>query len=451
MSTPLYDALVAKVRDWSNRDTESLPDSVLKDSLDYASETAYRELRIQGMEKVFKFEANAKGNTFDVPSDLKEFISVRQIKTVNQNVAGTETFSFTAEANQTLFSEKDKDDKTLTYVAGSILVTLNGVFLDPSTDYTASNGLSISLNSAAFEGDVLNVVAFNSIVDSASVKTFLYTATSGQTVFTGVDTNNKTLSYKLNRVLVTKNGIFLTNGVDYTATNKTSITLTSGAALDDEIKIVSFQETSVYSSNVSTVERNEKLYENRSDYRSFVNEAGTQYARRIWTRQADKILVHPEFVANDSFEIYYYSDGSDLGTEYAVTSANFQAGLLENSDSDGVQFTSSSTGVTALYFLSSASNPPVADEDVPSENSGGSYTTAYYFKGKEQPHHLRDNQERLLIYLSLSFINDYLGENNESMKYYQKASELIQRLNNAEVFKESSGGNIRVNFDGPLI
>ena len=37
MSTPLYDALVTKVRDWSNRDTSALPDAIIKDSLGYAS------------------------------------------------------------------------------------------------------------------------------------------------------------------------------------------------------------------------------------------------------------------------------------------------------------------------------------------------------------------------------------------------------------------------------
>jgi hypothetical protein len=402
MSTPLYDSLVSKVRDWSNRDTESLPDSVLKDSLNYASETAYRELRIQGMEKIYEFEADNKGNSFDIPSDLKEFISVRQIKTINQNVAGTATYSFTAEASQTLFTGNDNYSEKFSYIPGSILVTLNGVFLDPLTDYVATDGISLNLQSAAFSDDQLNVVAFNSIIDSASLQNYIYTATANQTIFSGADTNNNTLAYKLNRVLVTKNGIFLNPGVDYTATTKTSITLTSGAAANDEIKIVSFNETTIYATKVSNVERNETIYDNRADYRSFVNEAGNQYNRQLWTRRADKIIVHPEFAKDDSFEIYYYSDGSNLGVEYAVTSANFQAGLLENSDSEGIQYTSSSTGVTALYFLSSASNPPVADEDVPSENSGGSYTNAYYFKGKEQPHYLRDNQERLLIYTPLT-------------------------------------------------
>ncbi|MDA7496074.1 hypothetical protein N8457_00130 [bacterium] len=438
MSTPLYDALVAKVRDWSNRDSESLPDSIIKDSLEYAAESAYRELRLQGMEKIYTFEADNDGNTFNVPSDLKEFISLRQLSSATSNVAGTETYSYTATTGQTLFSGDDDNGEKLQYVPGAILVTVNGVFLSPS-DYTATNGLSIVLGSAAFAQDEIEVVAFNSIVDSSSITTFEYTATAGQTTFTGADTNNNTLSYKLNRVLVTINGVYQSPS-SFTATNRTSIVLNSGASLNDQVKIVSFNETTVYSSEVSTVERETTVYENRADYRTFVSDCSNKYSLYLWTRQGDKIVVNPKFKKGDAFELFYYSNGTDLGTEYAVTSANFQNGLLETSDS--------SNG-TALYFTSAST--PVVGEDVPSNNQGGSYTNAFYFKGKEQPHFLRDNQERLLIYGALSFINDYLGETNESTKYETKAAQLIQRLLNEEVFKESSGGNVRINFEGPLI
>jgi len=94
MSTPLYDALVTKVRDWSNRDSESLPDSIIKDSLGYASETAYRELRLQGMEKVYSFEADNDGNTFNVPSDLKEYISLRQLTVLSIQLLVRKLFLF---------------------------------------------------------------------------------------------------------------------------------------------------------------------------------------------------------------------------------------------------------------------------------------------------------------------------------------------------------------------
>lgn len=439
MSTPLYDALVTKVRDWSNRDSESLPDSIVKDSLGYASETAYRELRLQGMEKVYSFEADNDGNTFNVPSDLKEYISLRQVTSAFANVAGTETFSFTATTGQATFIGNDNDDKRLVYIPNSILVTLNGVFLS-SSDYTASNGVSITLTVPTFSSDELNVVAFNSVLDSASIETFEYTATAGQTTFTGVDDNNNELSYKLNRVLVIINGIYQAAS-SFTAADRTSIIISPAANLNDKIEIISFNETSVYSSEVSTIERDTVTYDNRADYRSFVSDSTNKYSSYLWTRRGDKIIVNPPFKKGDAFELYYYSDGSNLGSEYPVTSANFQKGLVESSSLEA--------GGTPLYFTSATT--PVIGEDIPSNTQGGAYTNVFYYKGLEEPNYLRDNQERLLIYIALSFINDYLGEDTASQKYETKSASLIQRLSNEEVFKQASGGNVRVNFDGPLI
>jgi len=291
MSTPLYDALVTKVRDWSNRDAESLPESIIKDSLEYAAESAYRELRLQGMEKVYSFEADNDGNTFDVPNDLKEFISLRQLSSATSNVAGTETYSYTATTGQALFSGADDDGKQLQYVPNAILVTVNGVFLSPS-EYTAANGLSLTLTSAAFAQDEINIVAFNSIIDSTSIATFEYTATSGQTNFTGADNNNNTLAYKLNKVLVTINGVYQ-DPANFTATNRTSVVLNTPAASNDEVKIVSFNETTVYSSQVSTVEKETVVYDNRTDYRTFVSDCSNKYSLYLWTRRGDKIVVNP--------------------------------------------------------------------------------------------------------------------------------------------------------------
>jgi hypothetical protein len=50
----------------------------------------------------------------------------------------------------------------LAYVQQNLIVTLNGIVLEDGTDYTASNGTSIVLTSAAAAGDEMNIVAFKS-------------------------------------------------------------------------------------------------------------------------------------------------------------------------------------------------------------------------------------------------------------------------------------------------
>ena len=55
-----------------------------------------------------------------------------------------------------------------------------------------------------------------------------------------VSTSNQTtysITYTPNAILVFLNGILLDNGVDYTATNGTSIVLTNGAAADDVLTV----------------------------------------------------------------------------------------------------------------------------------------------------------------------------------------------------------------------
>ena len=60
-------------------------------------------------------------------------------------------------------------------------------------------------------------------INTASVTEFV--ASSSQTTFT--------VDYTVGEILVFLNGILLDNGVDYTATNGTSVVLTNGAAADD--------------------------------------------------------------------------------------------------------------------------------------------------------------------------------------------------------------------------
>jgi len=68
---------------------------------------------------------------------------------------------------------------------------------------------------------------------------FEYTATAGQTTFSGSDSNSATLAYDAGFIDVYLNGVKLA-GADYTATSGTSVVLASGAALNDILMIVAY-------------------------------------------------------------------------------------------------------------------------------------------------------------------------------------------------------------------
>ena len=67
-----------------------------------------------------------------------------------------------------------------------------------------------------------------------------YTATSGQTTFSGSDDNSATLSYTVDNLQVVMNGVIL-DPSDFTATNGTSVVLASGAAANDLVNIYAFK------------------------------------------------------------------------------------------------------------------------------------------------------------------------------------------------------------------
>jgi hypothetical protein len=69
---------------------------------------------------------------------------------------------------------------------------------------------------------------------------FKFTATASQTTFTGVDDNSATLAYDAGFLDVYLNGIRLVNGTDFTASNGSSIVLTTGANASDILEVVAY-------------------------------------------------------------------------------------------------------------------------------------------------------------------------------------------------------------------
>jgi hypothetical protein len=100
---------------------------------------------------------------------MKVYTASGWIAASSASVATLATFEFVATAGQTVFSGADANSATLSYVAPAIIVTLNGVRLRPGDDYTATNGTSITLVSAAALNDELVVDAFGSFLVANTV------------------------------------------------------------------------------------------------------------------------------------------------------------------------------------------------------------------------------------------------------------------------------------------
>ena len=187
-----------------------------------------------------------------VPLNLPDFPST----------LGLQKFRYLASQGQTIFSGSDANGNTLSYDNGNILIYLNGVLIVEGPDYTANDGLTVTIQQAINANDEILIVSmsrmFNIDLDSdyinskvanyldnsfpdteATVDVFKFTATASQVAFSNGDDNGNTLSYNPGNILVHLNGVLLTSD-DYTATNGTVITITPAASLNDELVVTSF-------------------------------------------------------------------------------------------------------------------------------------------------------------------------------------------------------------------
>jgi len=123
--------------------------------------------------------------------------------------------SFTATGGQTTFS--------VIYVVGYIQVYVNGVLLN-DTDYTASNGTTVVLNTGRIAGDIVETVAFNTSVvipGGYSANTILFGNTAGYLTGTanltyngtnvGIGTSSPGVKLDVVMDTVGENGIYIRN------------------------------------------------------------------------------------------------------------------------------------------------------------------------------------------------------------------------------------------------
>lgn len=157
------------------------------------------------------------------------------------------TFIFSADSGDAVFTGTDDNGSNLSYDVGNILVQLNGVILVSGEDYTATDGTTITLTEAADSGDDIVVNAFNKgtvAFGQAIEQDFKYDVVGTQGVFRDSDINGNVLNVNALGTIVTINGLTLRPVNDYTITNN-EITLTAPADSGDEVLIRSFKTLSL--------------------------------------------------------------------------------------------------------------------------------------------------------------------------------------------------------------
>ena len=112
-------------------------------------------------------------------SNLKDLLDVDDDPTVNNGILIYNTanstytltsipqgafveYEYTAANGQTNFAGNDNNSASLNYrSADALKVYLNGILLENTTDYTATNGANVVLTSGASNNDILQIHSFN--------------------------------------------------------------------------------------------------------------------------------------------------------------------------------------------------------------------------------------------------------------------------------------------------
>ena len=148
-------------------------------------------------------------------------------------------------SGNTVFSGADNSSNTLKYTVGALQVYLNGVLLQPTTDYTAANGNSITLVNAAANGDLLQVIAW-----------FKSIGTGADTVqqLTGVDGSETEFTLATNPINENQTTIFI-NGVYQNKTTYsvagTTLTFSSAPANGATVEVVTHSSNLVVDTTVA--------------------------------------------------------------------------------------------------------------------------------------------------------------------------------------------------------
>ena len=150
--------------------------------------------------------------------------------------------------------------------AGTIEAIVDSAYVSLRDRFQDSSGITAIVDSAYVQARQSNVGGggggldsaatislINSVNDSSTRQfTYTYTASAGQTSFSGSDDNGASLAYSTGNILTFLNGILLIDSADYTATTGNSIVLNSAASLNDILNVTKFTSGTSSSSSGGT-------------------------------------------------------------------------------------------------------------------------------------------------------------------------------------------------------
>jgi hypothetical protein len=144
-------------------------------------------------------------------------------------------YKFIAAGGETSVSGADASSQTLSYLAGKEQVYLNGVLLARTSDYTATNGTSITSLAALALNDIVEIITFTAFDLATAIDKTLFDAKGDLLVATAADTPGKltvgTNGQYLQADSSTATGLTWSTVSGYSAPTLGSTSIASGATV----------------------------------------------------------------------------------------------------------------------------------------------------------------------------------------------------------------------------
>jgi len=237
-----------------------------------------------------------------------------------------------------------------------------------ASDPTLDNDGNALLTGALYWNTTINAMKTWSgtqwvgIASAAQIFRYRYTVSAGQTSVSGPDVNASTLSYLANYEQVYLNGIMLVRGVDYTASNGTSITGIAAMAAGDTVEVITFTQFDLVTQAVLVT-----IFDSKGDI--IVATANDSYARL-------GVGTNGQYLVADSTQSvglkwttldlspYLTASSAATLTNKTISAANNTITGLVNQTNGTVSTASVSLGVVRNIWTSTADPSGGADGDV---------------------------------------------------------------------------------------
>lgn len=173
------------------------------------------------------------------------------------------------------------------------------------------------------------------------------------------------------------------------------------------------------------------VFDQKSDIRTYYDMNHDKVAYNFWSRKQGSILLSGHIAVDDVIEVHYYRRLAALDARVTLP--------------------------TGLTLAAAQAAPELYEVLTPVEHAALNATSRKTFSVVEGSYvrsvtqvsnWLRDENERVLLFGALHRCFDYLQEEDQSQKYYQRFLTAMDELNQEERRRKASGGNIRVNYSG---